>query len=102
MKQERLDETAIRTALEQLAGWTLTEDGIAISRSYRFKSFRAAFGFMTEAALAAEKFNHHPEWFNVYNRVDVRLTNHDAGGVTELDFKLAAAMETAAGARAAG
>ena len=54
---------------------------------------------MTEGALAAEKFNHHPEWFNVYNRVDVRLTNHDAGGLTELDVKLAIAMEKAAALR---
>lgn len=102
MKQERLDEEAIREALAPLDGWAVSEDGIAIEKTFRFKTFRAAFGFMTEAALAAEKFNHHPEWFNVYNRVDVRLTNHDAGGLTELDFKLAAAMEKAAGARAAG
>jgi 4a-hydroxytetrahydrobiopterin dehydratase len=102
MKQERLDADAIRTALEPLSGWTLSSDGIAIEKTYRFKTFREAFGFMTEAALAAEKFNHHPEWFNVYNRVDVRLTNHDAGGLTELDVKLAAAMEKAAAARAAG
>jgi len=102
MKQERLDAEAIRTNLETVPGWALAGDGIAIEKTYRFKTFRQAFGFMTEAALAAEKFNHHPEWFNVYNRVDVRLTNHDAGGLTELDFKLAAAMEKAAGARAAG
>ncbi|MFC3072286.1 4a-hydroxytetrahydrobiopterin dehydratase [Shinella pollutisoli] len=102
MKQERLDEDAIRAALEPLSGWTLSDDGISITRTYRFKTFREAFGFMTEAALAAEKFNHHPEWFNVYNRVDVRLTNHDAGGLTELDVKLAAAMDKAAAARAAG
>lgn len=102
MKQQRLDEDAIRAALAPLEGWTISDDGIAITKTYRFKTFREAFGFMTEAALAAEKFNHHPEWFNVYNRVDVRLTNHDAGGLTELDFKLATAMEKAAGARAAG
>ena len=102
MKQERLDEEAIRAALEPLAGWARAEDGISITRTYRFKTFREAFGFMTQAALAAEKFNHHPEWFNVYNRVDVRLTNHDAGGLTELDFKLAAAMDKAAGPAATG
>ncbi|MBN9056895.1 MAG: 4a-hydroxytetrahydrobiopterin dehydratase [Shinella sp. 65-6] len=99
MKQEKLGEDAIREALAALDGWSRSRDGIAIEKSYRFKSFREAFGFMTEGALAAEKFNHHPEWFNVYNRVDVRLTNHDAGGLTELDFKLAGAMEAAAAFR---
>jgi 4a-hydroxytetrahydrobiopterin dehydratase len=99
MKQEKLGEAAIGEALAGLDGWTRSGDGVAIEKSYRFKSFREAFGFMTEAALAAEKFNHHPEWFNVYSRVDVRLTNHDAGGLTELDFKLAAAMEKAAALR---
>ncbi|MBB5043399.1 4a-hydroxytetrahydrobiopterin dehydratase [Shinella fusca] len=99
MKQEKLGEEAIGEALVGLDGWTRSGDGVAIEKSYRFKSFREAFGFMTEAALAAEKFNHHPEWFNVYNRVDVRLTNHDAGGLTELDFKLAAAMDKAAALR---
>jgi 4a-hydroxytetrahydrobiopterin dehydratase len=102
MKQERLDQAAITEALGALDGWELEGDGIAISKSFKFRTFRAAFGFMTEAALAAEKFNHHPEWFNVYNRVDIRLTNHDAGGLTELDFKLATAMEKAAAPRLAG
>ena len=99
MKHEKLDEAAIAEALASLEGWSRSADGIAIEKRYKFGSFREAFGFMTEGALAAEKFNHHPEWFNVYNRVDVRLTNHDAGGLTELDFKLAAAMETAAAFR---
>ena len=99
MKQEKLDDAAISEGLTALDGWTLSDDGIAIEKRYTFKSFREAFGFMTEAALAAEKFNHHPEWFNVYNRVDVRLTNHDAGGLTELDFKLATAMEKEAALR---
>jgi len=99
MKQEKLSEEAIAESLAALAGWTRSDDGIAIEKRYRFKTFREAFGFMTEGALAAEKLNHHPEWFNVYNRVDVRLTNHDAGGLTDLDFKLAAMMEAAAGAR---
>lgn len=99
MKQEKLTEEAIREALAALDGWSRSDDGIAIEKRYKFKTFREAFGFMTEGALAAEKFNHHPEWFNVYNRVDVRLTNHDAGGLTELDFKLAGAMERAAALR---
>ncbi len=88
MKQEKLGEEAIGEALAGLDGWTRSGDGVAIEKSYRFK-----------AALAAEKFNHHPEWFNVYSRIDVRLTNHDAGGLTELDFKLAAAMDKAAALR---
>jgi 4a-hydroxytetrahydrobiopterin dehydratase len=99
MKQERLSEEAIAEALATLDGWSRSEDGIAIEKRFKFKTFREAFGFMTEGALAAEKFNHHPEWFNVYNRVDVRLTNHDAGGLTELDVKLATAMDKAAGER---
>jgi 4a-hydroxytetrahydrobiopterin dehydratase len=99
MKQEKLSEEAISEALAGLDGWTRSDDGIAIEKKYKFKTFREAFGFMTEAALAAEKFNHHPEWFNVYNRVEVRLTNHDAGGLTELDMKLATAMDKAAGER---
>ena len=99
MKQERLSEEAIAEAMAALDGWSRSEDGIAIEKRYMFKTFREAFGFMTEGALAAEKFNHHPEWFNVYNRVDVRLTNHDADGLTELDVKLATAMDKAAGAR---
>ncbi len=99
MKQEKLEEAAIAEALASLDGWVRSEDGIAIERKFKFSSFREAFGFMTEGALAAEKFNHHPEWFNVYNRVEVRVTNHDAGGLTELDFKLAAAMNKAAALR---
>jgi 4a-hydroxytetrahydrobiopterin dehydratase len=99
MKQERLSDAAIAEALATLDGWSRSDDGIAIEKRFKFKTFREAFGFMTEGALAAEKFNHHPEWFNVYNRVDVRLTNHDAGGLTELDVKLATAMDKAAGER---
>ena len=99
MKQQKLDEGAVAEALKSVEGWARSDDGIAIERKFKFPSFREAFGFMTEGALAAEKFNHHPEWFNVYNRVEVRLTNHDAGGLTELDFKLAAAMDKAAALR---
>lgn len=85
-----------QTRLASRSGWTLSADGVAITRSYRFADFRAAFGFMTQVALAAEKADHHPEWFNVYNRVDVRLTTHDAGGLTERDFALAAVADAAA------
>ena len=93
MKQEKLDETAIAEALASLEGWTRSADGIAIEKRYKFRNFREAFGFMTEGALAAEKFNHHPEWFNVYNRVEVTLTTHDAGGVSDRDVALAHFMD---------
>jgi 4a-hydroxytetrahydrobiopterin dehydratase len=101
MKQEKLDEAAIAEKLSAAEGWALDEDGLGIRKSFKFRTFIQAFGFMTEAAITAEKLNHHPEWFNVYNRVDVRLTTHDAGGLSELDFKLAAAMEKAAAGRIA-
>lgn len=74
-------------------GWVLTADKTAIEKQFKFKTFVQAWGFMSQAALAAEKLNHHPEWFNVYNRVDVRLTTHDAGGLSELDEKLANMMD---------
>lgn len=77
-------------------GWALSEDGHAITREFRFADFAAAFAFMTRVALAAEKADHHPEWSNVYNRVQMRLTTHDAGGLTERDFALAAAADAAA------
>jgi 4a-hydroxytetrahydrobiopterin dehydratase len=84
-------------ALKQRPLWKKAEgDRDAIQRTFRFADFTAAFGFMTRTALMAEKLDHHPEWFNVYNRVDVTLTTHDAGGVTELDVKLATFMDMAA------
>lgn len=85
------------TALEQLKGWSTVADRNAFTRSFKFATFSAAFGFMTRAALAAEQLDHHPEWFNVYNRVDVTLATHDAGGVTSLDVDLARAMNAIAG-----
>jgi 4a-hydroxytetrahydrobiopterin dehydratase len=96
MRQPRLETEAVHEQLSTLDGWVLKDDDGAISKSFRFKSFVEAFGFMTEAALAAEKLDHHPEWFNVYSRVDVTLTTHDSKGLTALDFKLAAAMDKAA------
>jgi 4a-hydroxytetrahydrobiopterin dehydratase len=78
--------------MSELKGWSKVEGRDAIFKSFKFKNFREAFGFMTEAALLAEKMDHHPEWFNVYARVDVTLTTHSAKGVTELDVKLAKAM----------
>lgn len=73
-------------------GWTLEEDGNALTRTLKFKDFSQAFGFLTRVALHAEKADHHPEFTSVWNRVDFRLTSHDAGGVTERDVKLAEAI----------
>ena len=84
-------------ALAQVPAWTPVGGRDAISRSFKFKDFNEAFGFMTRAALMAERMNHHPEWFNVWNRVDVTLSTHDAGGLTDLDIKLAVAMDACAG-----
>jgi 4a-hydroxytetrahydrobiopterin dehydratase len=83
-------------ALAQLSGWSAADGRDAITKSYKFKDFNEAFGFMTRVALAAEKLDHHPEWSNVYNRVDVTLATHDAGGVTALDVALARMMDQAA------
>ncbi|WP_374659231.1 4a-hydroxytetrahydrobiopterin dehydratase [Phenylobacterium sp.] len=88
-------------ALAQLSGWQVAKgEREAISRTYRFADFNTAFAFMTRVAIRAEQLDHHPEWFNVYNRVEVILTTHDADGVTELDVKLASFMDGAA--KAAG
>ena len=93
----RPERIGAANALAQLDGWRAAEDGRdAIFRSFRFRNFGQAFAFMTRAALAAEKLDHHPEWFNVYSRVDVTLTTHDAEGVTELDVKLAKIMDATA------
>ncbi len=86
-----------RAAIGQLTGWEAVEARDAISKSYRFKDFSAAFGFMTRVALKAEQMDHHPEWFNVYSKVDVVLATHDAGGVTQKDIDLARFMDTIAG-----
>ena len=81
---------------ENLPGWTGGPD--FITKVFRFEDFAEAFGWMTRIAIIADKADHHPEWFNVYNRVDVTLTTHDAGGVTKRDVALAEAMQKAAGA----
>jgi 4a-hydroxytetrahydrobiopterin dehydratase len=94
----RPEKMPVDQALAGLDGWSAVEGREAISKSFRFKDFNEAFGFMTRIALAAEKLDHHPEWFNVYNRVDVTLATHDAGGVTELDVGMATLMDAAAGA----
>ena len=78
-------------------GWTLEEGGNALVRALKFKDFSQAFGFLTRVAMHAEKVNHHPEFTNVWNRVDFRLTTHDSGGVTDRDLKLAEAINRLAG-----
>ena len=92
----RPEKMPVDQALTGLAGWSAVEGREAIQKSFKFDDFNQAFGFMTRIALAAEKLDHHPEWFNVYNRVDVTLATHDAGGVTELDVKMAKLMDLTA------
>ena len=88
-----------KKALEALPLWAEAAGRDAIARSLRFATFAEAFGFMAEIALVAERMDHHPEWSNVYNRVDILLATHDAGGVTELDVSLAGAIDKAAAKR---
>ena len=94
---ERLTGNALDEALQGLSGWTRDPDRDAIGKTYNFADFNTAFGFMTRVAMEAEKLNHHPEWFNVYNKVTVTLSTHDVGGLSELDFALAAFMDGLAG-----
>jgi 4a-hydroxytetrahydrobiopterin dehydratase len=96
MAYELLDENAVADALTGLDGWALADDGRSISKSFEFRAFIEAFGFMAECALVAEKLNHHPDWANSYSRVDVTLTTHAKKQLTDRDFKLAAAMDEAA------
>jgi 4a-hydroxytetrahydrobiopterin dehydratase len=96
--REKLSGEARKRALAKLAGWREVEGRDAITKKFVFRDFNAAFGFMTRAALVAEKLDHHPEWFNVYKTVEVTLSTHDADGLTELDIKLAEAMDRLAGA----
>ena len=103
MSRKRLDDKAIVDGLARLnldvdptKGWLLSEDGLSITRSFRFDSFVDAFAFMTRSALFAEKLDHHPEWSNSYGRVSVKLTTHSAKGLTALDLALAEAMNEAA------
>jgi|SRR5688572_8286360 4a-hydroxytetrahydrobiopterin dehydratase len=89
---QKLSDEARKAALAKLERWTEVAGRNAISRKFTFRDFNEAFGFMARAALIAEKLDHHPEWFNVYNKVEVTLATHDAGGVTERDLALAEAM----------
>lgn len=95
---ERLSAEARRAALLRLKGWSEVPGRDAIARTFTFKDFNEAFGFMTRAALVAEKSDHHPEWRNVYKTVEVVLSTHDADGVTTRDIALAEAMDKIAGA----
>ncbi|MGE0768938.1 MAG: 4a-hydroxytetrahydrobiopterin dehydratase [Hyphomicrobiaceae bacterium] len=90
---QRLTDDARRTALATLDGWSGVTGRDAIQKTFKFKDFNEAFGFMARAALAAEKMDHHPEWRNVWNTVEVVLSTHDAGGLTQRDIDLAAAMD---------
>ncbi len=94
---ELLSKEARQSALQALPGWTNTSGRNAIAKTFTFKDFNEAFGFMTRAALVAEKRDHHPEWRNVYKTVEVVLSTHDAGGVTARDIELAGAMNAIAG-----
>ncbi len=94
---QKLSAEARSAALGRLQGWGAVSGRDAISKTFTFQNFNEAFGFMTRAALVAEKMDHHPEWSNVYKTVSVTLSTHDAGGVTELDVKLAEAMDNIAG-----
>ena len=95
----RLSPAERQAALKRLSGWKDVEGREAIAKRFVFADFNAAFGFMAQVALVAEKMDHHPEWTNVYKTVDVTLSSHDAGGVSERDIKLAEAMERIAGGR---
>jgi 4a-hydroxytetrahydrobiopterin dehydratase len=95
---QRLTAEARKSALKDLPGWAEVSGREAIARTFVFKDFNEAFGFMSRAALVAEKHDHHPEWRNVYKTVDVVLATHDAGGVTSKDVELAKAMNAIAGA----
>lgn len=93
---EKLSDTARKTVLDPLLqnGWVLDDARDAISKTFKFKDFIEAFGWMTRAAMWAEKWNHHPEWSNVYNRVEVTLTTHDVDGLSALDAKLARKLDS--------
>ena len=92
MSVTRLDSAAVQALLAELPEWTLREDGKAINRTFKFEDFNAAFGFMTRVALYADKHDHHPEWSNVYNTVNITLTTHDADGLSARDAAMARAI----------
>jgi 4a-hydroxytetrahydrobiopterin dehydratase len=94
---ERLSDEARRGLAAELPGWAPVEGRDALKKTFKFKSFNEAWGFMNRVALAAEKLDHHPEWFNVYNRVEITLTTHDCDGLSDLDVTLAKRIDRFAG-----
>jgi 4a-hydroxytetrahydrobiopterin dehydratase len=94
---EKLSPAAREAALAELAGWTAVDGRDAIARSFKFASFNEAWGFMNRVALLAEKQDHHPEWFNVYNRVDIVLSTHECDGLSERDLRLAKSIDRVSG-----
>jgi len=95
MPIHKLSESELATRLAQLPAWRI--ENAKLRRDFKFENFVAAFGFMTRVALLAEKADHHPEWFNVYNKVQIELTTHDAGGISERDFALAGQIDALLG-----
>lgn len=95
MAAKKLTDAQIQENLDKVDGWTI-ENG-KLHKEFQFDNFVSAFGFMTQLALVAESMNHHPEWFNVYNRVTIDLTTHDAGGISDLDFQWAKWADTISG-----
>ena len=91
---EKIAGAALDAAVAGLEGWSRVEGRDAIAKTYRFDDFNTAFGWMCRAALKAERMDHHPEWFNVYNRVEVTLASHDVGGVSDRDLALAAFLDS--------
>lgn len=98
---EKLSERERADFLKQNPGWTVLDDRDAVKKTFVFDDFNAAWGFMTKVALAAEKADHHPEWFNVYSKVEITLTTHDADGLSERDVELAGFIDRVAGAKQA-
>jgi len=96
MSIPKLSDAEVAAALAKLPGWTGVEGRSAIRKQFQFTNFNEAWGFMSRVALAAESQNHHPEWFNVWNRVEITLSTHDAGGLSARDVKLAEAIERVA------
>lgn len=99
MSLTRLTQPELDALLAEVPGWTLRADDLAIERTFRFADFSEAFAFMTRVALLAEQQDHHPEWFNVYNRVEITLTTHDCGGVSPRDAKMVRTIEALLGSR---
>jgi 4a-hydroxytetrahydrobiopterin dehydratase len=98
---QKLSESERKAALGDLKGWQTVAGRDAIKKAFKFGDFNEAFGFMSRVALMAERMDHHPEWFNVYNRVEITLSTHDAGGLSERDVRLARFIDGLAGAKAA-